>query len=548
MKHVNKKFIAGYVSYKENEILNIKIQKIRHEKNLRKEKVLLLKLQKEGFHSELSKHHIQYYINDCIARQKEKKKRIILSIGTVFIIIGAIFLTLHIYQRLYNIRINNETYIQAVKYYEKKDYDASEKRLQELINANWDGYGIFHYESLISEKKKDYETACNAILYFLNNYYGLQNITENNTAYKRLMELDEQYIDGNKNSGLSNTTVKKLQNTLSLMEKYSNQEYNIASYIYKHNWKRALYYSKLLIREGACNYNLCVQYIFSLMQTNEYEKAEQYLNTYLSSMSDYEKHTIMVTQIKTLIKYVEYENPNLMPEEADLRVKKYMDEYSGGSENNTWEGTPYEIYLSSNTFKSEVLPYLQDFLKKINYWDALDNIEITDYSIVEGTDGYCVTLTKNETQEKHEFFISRNGKFIYIFVDGKWINLTEHDFSSGFDLEAENNLSNFYNEDPVINSLKFVNSKNKDISMTIQFSDNKNNYFFKVIFKKNNKVIFTTESQLYDNQFTFPITAGIAGEDFGAQAVLGNRLVLLINKDITSKYSMLEGLYNLTCW
>ena len=49
---------------------------------------------------------------------------------------------------------------------------------------------------------------------------------------------------------------------------------------------------------------------------------------------------------------------------------------------STWEGTPYEVYLSSNTFEAEVIPYMKDFLEKINYWNVLDNIEVSEYDIV----------------------------------------------------------------------------------------------------------------------------------------------------------------------
>lgn len=543
MKDVNKKFVAGYITYKENEILNAKIQKISQEKDLRKKKNLLLDLQKEEFHSELSQHHIQYYIDDCIVRQKEKIKRFIWGLGTVFIIIGTILFTLYIYQRLYNIGIDNKTYTQAVEYYKKEDYDASEKRILALVKAGWDGYGIFHYESLIAEKKKDYEAACNSILYFLDHYYGFQNVTEDNTAYKRLEQLNEQYIDDDKNSGISDETVEKLQNAIKILGEYSNQEYNIANYIYHHKWKRAISYCENLIREGACNYNLCVQYVFSLIEVNEYQKAEQYLKTYLSSMSDYEKHTITGEQINALIEYVGYTSPDLTKKEAEKKVERYIKEYAGGSSMSTWEGTPYEVYLSSNTFEAEVIPYMKDFLEKINYWNVLDNIEVAEYDIVEGTDGYGITLTKNETQKKYKFFLSRNGRFVYIFMDGKWTNLTENDFSSGFDLECGNTFVNFYNEDPIENSLTFVNDKNKDILMKIQFSEEQNNYFFRVMFKKNKELIGSSEVRLDDNQFSFPVYLGAASEDFKARVILGNRLIILIESVFENKYNMLEGLY-----
>ena len=72
------------------------------------------------------------------------------------ILVTVVALTIYVYKKFYGIKASNETYTEAVEYYEDGKYEPAMNRLEVLFNEGWDGYGIFHYISQIYEQQGEY--------------------------------------------------------------------------------------------------------------------------------------------------------------------------------------------------------------------------------------------------------------------------------------------------------------------------------------------------------------------------------------------------------
>lgn len=131
----------------------------------------------------LLKSHVEYLKKKYHEPIKKKVYISAVLFCTCIILIAVLLNTDYIAKRYYNISVNNDVYIQAKNYYYEGDYKAAYKRFTNLVSNGWDGYALFYYCSMIAQAEGTSDDGAMPIEYFINQYYGVENIAGNNLAY-----------------------------------------------------------------------------------------------------------------------------------------------------------------------------------------------------------------------------------------------------------------------------------------------------------------------------------------------------------------------------
>ncbi|MBS6722884.1 MAG: hypothetical protein KH268_07805 [Clostridiales bacterium] len=536
-------YIEGYQAYKETEALKPQISNILKEKEIKTQKKLFTQLKDSEFQSKLAVLQIQYYIDQCDNYRANKRKKEVFWLSVIVILVTVVALTIYVYKKFYGIKASNETYTEAVEYYEDGKYEPAMNRLEVLFNEGWDGYGIFHYISQIYEQQGEYDLSYKPIVFFLQNYYGSANVTDDCVPLYRLRELYEDYGGNQELCLLSRGAEEELSDILDILNEYSAQKYEIDNAVYINDWDRAVHYCELLINEGANNYELAVQYIYCLMEKREFDKAIEYLNYYLDNMTVYEQHTVSEEQIETIINYVC--NTNYF-DDGEKMSQALLEKYQRSNIVENFDNSPYEMTPNGidSHEKENVEIATEDFLQRIDSFNVLDDIHVYHYEgIVQGQEGYIVSVYKNELKQYQIFFWSRNGKYLYFKIGNEWININENDYSSGFDLLGGETLINLYNEDTFNTVNLYTNDKNNNIHMILEHIGER---IFNITFKnvKTNKIILQTQATL-DDEFYMNISSEneIGNKFFDARLIFGHKIVMLLNMDIGDNFRKLGYSY-----
>ena len=476
----------------------------------------------------LLKSHVEYLKKKYHEPIKKKVYVSAVLFCTCIILIAVLLNTDYIAKKYYNISVNNDVYIQAKNYYYEGDYEAAYKRFTNLVSNGWDGYALFYYCSMIAQAEGSSDDgAMLPIEYFINQYYGVENIAGNNLAYERLRSLYE----ANEMAGTDSERVKML---LEKADQYIDAYSELDRYLDEENYQLALYTCKMLLNQGACNYKLTTAYVYSLVAEKDYKTAYDYIMFYLENLSSYQEHTISKEQKIALVGFIK---PFLYGKEYE-ECCQYIESLIDLQKSTSYENTPYEIPVTLVENVDSVKERMTLWLGMLGYSSAFDTITVQGNTcIVRGRECYSVQVDHKDGNNTftNYFFLckeySREKNYLYVSLNGKYVDIS-------------NVLSAVYIEG-LSDEKSVVGNYVGDNGLTITISEKDDTSFEFLIRDRNTNKVFLEKTNIpwiHKN-----ICAKYVDESTEVYFYWGenDNLVIMVKIDTQNQYRRIESVYTL---
>ena len=468
---------------------------------------------------DLLQSHIIYLKKEYDTLNK-RNYRFFLLVIMCCVVVAVVFNVKNIYKKFYGISIDNKTYVQAREYYNKGKYNEASVRLQKLISNGFDGYAIYYYCSRISKSEGDYDSSAAAIEYFINQYYGIENITYDSRVYN---DLKWAYDEGGLSPELS-TRILELLNKASL---YAKEYKSIDTSLDNENYLSVVHTCKLLLNEGACNYKLTVAYVYSLVMIKDYMTAYDYILHYLETLSLYQEHTVSKEQRIILLEFIR----QFLDGDNYNECCNHLKQLQNIKDTPSGQDTPYELSAEGATDYNSAKEYIPTLFKIINYASSFDTFFIErNTCIVRGRECYLIEAThKNGGISKtNYFFYSREQSYLYILLNGEYIDITSvmENPSDGGNLAEGLKTS----------TGKYINDNG--IEIIISEGDS---FLFNFCIKDTN----TGEVLLKKENVPWDVYTAYTDDYLELNFIWGEKLIILVKMDVLNKYGKIESVYTL---
>lgn len=486
----------------------------------------ILSRNKTNYTFPLSISNFEYYIN-------LNKQIFIHSISTVFLIIFFFAgLSLGIsqlhsfYTRFHNFDASDETLEAAISYIDNKDYSAAIPRLKHLLDSGWNGYAIYQNLSTAYFLNGDYNASANILCDYIINDYGMANCNNFTDAFRSLRE---------DTGGTTGNTAARVKNILTECQKYAELYYQIEKELYSGQNKKALYDCELLKNSGAdCFYFACL-YSTALVETDHIDDAYHYIISFVQDDSTYQAKSVTTDQRKLLLNYIK----GYVSSEKRVICENYINYALDDLNLDLHSGLQYSS-LDTKLSADDVAAALKDRLEtQYMYLNPIDSISVSDTTtLLYGHECYYAIvkhICKDTTCENYFFYDTVYG-YIYMFLDGKYVNILENE---GFEqmltkyapLTASDILGTYKNSACNNICIKVTDFREADIGTNDQIS-------FSVIDTNTNDVLLDIQHADFSSSY-----ACISTDDIDFTLIWGSEVVLLIRYDYTQSYSDLSGRY-----
>ena len=486
----------------------------------------ILSKRKTGYHSPLAISNFQYYIN--------LNKRKLFHLGST-VLVMIIFLTgllsgirqLHsFYTRFHNFDASDETLEAAISYIDNKDYSAAIPRLTYLLNSGWDGYTVYQELSSAYYSAGNDNASADTTCDFIINHYGTANCTNFTDAFRSLCE---------DTGGTTGNTAARVENILTECQKYAELYYQIEKELYSGQNKKALYDCELLKNSGAdCFYFACL-YSTALVETDHIDDAYHYIISFVQDDSTYQAKSVTTDQRKLLLNYIK----GYVRSEKRVICENYINYALDDLNLDLHSGLQYsspDTKLSTD----DVAAALKDRLgTQYMYLNPLDSISVSDTpTLLYGHECYYAIVKhigKDATCENYFFYDTVYG-YIYMFLDGKYVNILENEgleqmLTEYAPLTSSDILGTYKNSacDNICIKVTDFNKADTDTNGQISFS---------VIDTSTNEVLLDIQNADFTSTY-----ACISTDDIDFTLIWGSEVVLLIRSDYTQNYTNLPGRY-----
>lgn len=486
----------------------------------------ILSKRKTKYNSPLAISNFEYYIN--------LNKRNLFHFGSTFLVVLIFFTGLLLgirqlssfYTRFHNFDASNETLEAAISYIDNKDYSAAIPRLNYLLNSGWDGYKVYQELSsayyFAGNDNASADTTCDFII----NHYGTANCTSFTDAFRSLCE---------DTGGTTGNTAARVESIRTECQKYADLYYQIEKELYSGQNKKALYDCELLKNSGAdCFYFACL-YSTALVETDHIYDAYHYIISFVRDDSTYQAKSVTTDQRKLLLNYIK----GYVDSEKRTICENYIDHTLDDLNLNLHSGLQYsspDTKLSTD----DVTAALKDRLgTQYMYLNPLDSISVSDTTtLLYGHECYYAVVRHpdNDITRENYFFYDTVYGYIYMFLDGKYVNILGNE---GF----EQMLTEYapLTDSDVLWTYKNSACDNICIKVT-DFgkadTDTNDQISFSVIDTSTNEVLLDIQNADFTSSYVC-----ISTDDIDFTLIWGSEVVLLIRYDYTQSYSDLSGRY-----
>jgi hypothetical protein len=516
--------LAGIDARTEEQSVSTDAKALYRSKN--PERLKLLKQNALSCRTKQTQSCYNYYISLILA---EKHRFLACSLIIALLISGiglGIWNLNRIYNRFYNLDATEDTLDAAIDYYQKGDYDPAIYRLKNLIDHGWDGYVVYQELSAAYYAKEDYNSYVNVLCSYIEQHYGEVNCTYSTDAFWSL------YDDS---AGISDDTTTEAGAFTAKCKQYADTYLKIEKELYSEQNDKALHDCETLKNAGAECFTFAKLYTYSLIATENYDDAFDYVMDYVLADTSYQNKSITLEQRELLLRYI---NNYMDSDKQDAISELYGSEKL--SNLNLHSGKQYEDTgsVSSNDANTALQSFLTDEMQILN---PIDEITVSDQIILlYGEECYPAEAVHydGDTTRTYYFFYDIDYGYIYQFIDGQYVNLLENSEIEEIPLidakvptsDTINGIYSNSTSDVTLQITEFSESDDYPYTFSLTLTDT----------ASGDILINETNVGFYGSY------ACISNDDISLTLVWGSKMLILVNSDYHQKYKNVSGVYSVS--
>ena len=271
------------------------------------------------------------------------------------------------------------------------------------------------------------------------------------------------------------------------------------------------------------------------METDHIYDAYHYIISFIQNDSTYQAKSVTTDQRKLLLNYIK----GYVDSEKRTICENYIDHALDDLNLDLHSGLQYSS-PDTKFSTDDVTAALKDWLDtQFMYLDPLDSISVSDTpTLLYGHECYYAVvkhISKDTTCENYFFYDTIYG-YIYMFLDGKYVNILENEgleqmLTEYAPLTASDILGTYKNSACDNICIKVTDFSEADSQTNYQIS-------FSIIDTNTNDVLLDIQNADFTSTYTC-----ISTDDIDFTLIWGSEVVLLIRSDYTQNYTDLPGRY-----